>query len=120
MCGIAGKFAFAEGAVTAGLAERMADRMICRGPDGSGTWIDQRRQIALAHRRLSIIDLDARAAQPMTDAHAQAVITFNGEIYNFAELRSELGDEPNWRTTSDTEVLLRLYAKCICRTPRSR
>src|SRR5258705_7950327 len=110
MCGIAGKLSFSGGAVSSELLRKMAGQMVCRGPDGSGVWVDEGRQLGLAHRRLSIIDLDERAAQPMVDRQAQAVISFNGEIYNFGDLRRELGDGEEWRTASDTEVLLRLYS----------
>jgi asparagine synthase (glutamine-hydrolysing) len=109
MCGIAGKLSFSGGAVSSELLRTMAGQMACRGPDGSGVWVDDGRRLALAHRRLSIIDLDERAAQPMVDRQAHAVISFNGEIYNYGDLRRELGDDQEWRTTSDTEVLLRLY-----------
>src|SRR6266566_1687538 len=110
MCGIAGKLAFRGATASAEDARRMADQMICRGPDGEGVWIDALNGVSLAHRRLSIIDLDPRANQPMHDQTGRAVVTFNGEIYNFQDLRRELGVS-DWRTTSDTEVLLRLYAR---------
>jgi asparagine synthase (glutamine-hydrolysing) len=80
-----------------------------RGPDGEGAW--EGEGVLLGHRRLAILDLEARAAQPMQSACGRYVIVFNGEIYNFRELRRglEAGGVP-LRTTSDTEVLLRLFA----------
>jgi asparagine synthase (glutamine-hydrolysing) len=77
-----------------------------RGPDGDGTWMDANHSLGLAHVRLSIIDLTT-GAQPMHSPSGN-VITYNGEIYNFIELRKELGEE-TFRTTSDTEVILRAY-----------
>lgn len=80
-----------------------------RGPDGHGTWSHDSGHVGFAHRRLSIIDLTADAAQPMRDAGGNFV-TYNGEIYNFIELRDELGRD-QFRTTSDTEVILHAYRK---------
>jgi asparagine synthase (glutamine-hydrolysing) len=80
-----------------------------RGPDDEGIWIHQKGHVGFAHRRLSIIDLTTEAAQPM-ESEAGSVISYNGEIYNYIELREELGAE-KFLTTSDTEVILRAYAK---------
>jgi asparagine synthase (glutamine-hydrolysing) len=80
-----------------------------RGPDGRGDWLSPCGRVGLAHVRLSIIDLSASAAQPMS-AQGGNVITYNGEIYNYVELRRELGEE-SFRTTSDTEVILRAYER---------
>ena len=80
-----------------------------RGPDGEGVWISRSGDVGLAHVRLSIIDLSPSAAQPM-ESPSGNVITYNGEIYNYIELRRELGVE-NFRTTSDTEVILRAYER---------
>jgi len=80
-----------------------------RGPDGEGVWIREQGDVGFAHRRLTIIDLTPAASQPM-HTEAGLVITYNGEIYNYIELRKELGLE-NFRTTSDTEVILRAYEK---------
>jgi asparagine synthase (glutamine-hydrolysing) len=80
-----------------------------RGPDGEGAWIHNEGHVGLAHRRLSIIDLSQGAAQPMSD-RAGNWIVFNGEIYNYLELRQELGEE-NFATRSDTEVILFAYRK---------
>jgi asparagine synthase (glutamine-hydrolysing) len=88
---------------------RMTARMHTRGPDAAGE--SAREGVVLGHRRLAIVDLDARANQPMESADGRYVIVFNGEIYNFRELRRELeADGVAFRTTSDTEVLLALFA----------
>jgi len=80
-----------------------------RGPDGEGVWMSADSKVGLAHVRLSIIDLSGAASQPMASESGN-VITYNGEIYNYIELRYELGEE-NFRTTSDTEVILRAYER---------
>ena len=86
--------------------------MAARGPDGSGTWLSQDGRVGFGHRRLSIIDLSDRAAQPMESADGKLVVTFNGEIYNYKALRTELEAEGCvFHTQSDTEVLLHLYAE---------
>jgi asparagine synthase (glutamine-hydrolysing) len=86
--------------------------MRARGPDGSGAWWTRDRRCGLGHRRLSIIDLSDRASQPMTSEDGRFVVVFNGEIYNYPELRTELeADGEHFRTTSDTEALLHLYAR---------
>jgi len=88
---------------------KMAEAIRDRGPDDWGVWTDLQTGVALAHRRLSIIDLSAAGHQPMLSADSRYVIAYNGEIYNFAELRAELersGVAPVWRGHSDTEVLL--------------
>ena len=113
MCGIAGILAYRNvaPAVDRGELTRMNDRMAARGPDGSGIWIAADRRIGFAHRRLAIIDLSERGAQPMASADGAHTITFNGEIYNYRALRAELEAKGyTFRTESDTEVLLQLYA----------
>ncbi len=88
---------------------RMCERLSHRGPDASGSWIDDRLGVALGHRRLSIIDLSHQGAQPMASPCGRYVIVFNGEIYNFQALRLTLekeGGAPSWRGHSDTEVML--------------
>ena len=90
----------------------MRDSMAARGPDGSGLWASPDGRTALAHRRLAIIDLTEAGAQPMASADARLHITFNGEIYNYRELREALAAEGEvFRSHSDTEVLLALYAR---------
>lgn len=80
-----------------------------RGPDGQGTWLHPEENIGFAHQRLSIIDLSNNASQPMTDRNGNWIV-FNGEIYNYKELRKELGEE-NFVSQSDTEVILFAYRK---------
>jgi asparagine synthase (glutamine-hydrolysing) len=80
-----------------------------RGPDDEGVWVDRQARIALGHRRLSIIDLSPAGHQPMVSPTGRFVITLNGEIYNYGDLRKELeasGHGFQWRGHSDTEVLL--------------
>ncbi len=111
MCGIAGIWQFESRASDLDRLKAMTDSIAHRGPDGHGHWSDSSSGISLGHRRLSIIDLSERAAQPMSSQDERYVISFNGEIYNFQELRSELeqkGEE--FYSDSDTEVLLRLYS----------
>jgi asparagine synthase (glutamine-hydrolysing) len=114
MCGIAGIYAYSSAADSIDRAEltRIRDHMAARGPDGSGAWLSPDGRVGFGHRRLSIIDLSDRAAQPMESADGKLVVTFNGEIYNYKALRTELEAE-GWvfRTQSDTEVLLHLYAE---------
>lgn len=112
MCGIAGLYAFAPSAPPADRTELRAirDHMAARGPDGLGEWFSGNGRVALGHRRLAIIDLSEGGAQPMHSADGQLVITFNGEIYNYRELRRELEAQGHvFRSDSDTEVLLHLY-----------
>jgi asparagine synthase (glutamine-hydrolysing) len=114
MCGINGVFSYhyAASAVDRGEVVRTRDHMAARGPDGSGEWISADARVGLGHRRLSILDLSDRASQPMASEDGRLVVTFNGEIYNYPELRGALEiDGARFRTTSDTEVLLHLYAR---------
>jgi asparagine synthase (glutamine-hydrolysing) len=113
MCGINGVFAYGDAAAPVDEAEllRTRERMRKRGPDGAGLWISPDRKVGLAHRRLAIIDLSASGAQPMATADGRLTIIYNGEIYNYRELRRELESRGYvFRTQSDTEVLLHLYA----------
>ncbi len=110
MCGVAGYWARAR---TVGdlhdTAKRMADRLAHRGPDDSGVWFDAEAGVALAHRRLSVLDLSEAGHQPMLSATGRWAISYNGEIYNHLELRERLQAEasaPAWRGHSDTETLL--------------
>ena len=114
MCGLAGIFAYSNSAPPVLETElvRMRDQMIHRGPDGKGLWISPDQRVGLAHRRLAIIDLSENGAQPMASIDGRYQIIFNGEIYNFQELRSELIFKGfSFRGHSDTEVLLALYAQ---------
>ena len=114
MCGINGIFAYHPAANVPDEMELLAtrDAMRARGPDGSGLWWSSDRRCGLGHRRLSILDLSDRASQPMVSAGGKLVISFNGEIYNYSALRAELeAAGACFRTTSDTEALLHLYAR---------
>ena len=113
MCGIVG---ILNQSNTSGIDEHllcaMRDTMVHRGPDGKGVWLSKDRQVGLAHRRLSIIDLSDAATQPMANAEGDIWLTFNGEIYNHAEIRAELAalGYTQWKTDhSDTEVILKAY-----------
>src|SRR5439155_1172814 len=113
MCGIAGIYAYHYAANPVDTAElyRIRDHMAARGPDGLGAWCSQDGRVGLGHRRLAIIDLSERAAQPMESSDGKSIITLNGEIYNYRALRAELEAQGCvFRTESDTEVLLHLYA----------
>jgi asparagine synthase (glutamine-hydrolysing) len=108
MCGIAGFVAREPLPRGEAVLARMQDALRHRGPDGDGAWRSRDARVGLAHLRLSIIDLTT-GAQPM-HSPAGNVITYNGEIYNYLELRKELGPE-RFHTTSDTEVILLAYEK---------
>src|SRR5437867_9854711 len=110
MCGLAAIFSYRDGPpVDESELLKIRDRMISRGPDGAGTWISEDRRIGLAHRRLAIVDLSPSGAQPMFDDTGMLGISFNGEIYNYRELRSQLETKGfRFKSTSDTEVLLHL------------
>ena len=112
MCGINAIYAFHPSAPLVDVAElgRTCDAMRLRGPDAAGQWVSDDRRVALAHRRLSIIDVSERANQPMRNRTGDLAIVFNGEIYNYQELRGDLmARGEHFDTTSDTEVVLRLY-----------
>ena len=104
MCGISGFNWRSEEKI-----KTMVDSLSHRGPDADGIYVDER--ISLGHNRLSIIDLSANANQPMRDNSGEFVIVFNGEIYNFREIREKLKGEYDFKTNSDTEVLLAGYKK---------
>ncbi|MCK0128255.1 XrtA/PEP-CTERM system amidotransferase [Erythrobacter sp. F6033] len=110
MCGIAGLFhAETPKPVDPVRIERMCDAMVHRGPDGAGIWTEH--GIGLGHRRLSVIDVEG-SPQPMHSADGRAVIVFNGEIYNFRELRRELEkDGVRFRTQGDTEMILAAWQR---------
>jgi asparagine synthase (glutamine-hydrolysing) len=109
MCGIAGRVNFKTGApVDAAIVHGMCELIAHRGPDGQGVWVDG--SVGLGHRRLAIIDLTPGGRQPMASPSGDVWITFNGEIYNFLELRRELESRGHrFRSRSDTEVLLAAY-----------
>ena len=109
MCGIAMIYAYERGAPPVRREELVAirDAMTARGPDGAGLWLDADERVGLAHRRLSIVDLSDAAAQPMRSPDGALTIVFNGEIYNYRELRRGLEAAGHvFRTASDTEVIL--------------
>ena len=114
MCGIVGALVFRNSnfLVTEPYLVGMRDTMSHRGPDGSGVWVSGNGRVGLGHRRLSIIDLSDAASQPMCNEDESLWISFNGEIYNHAEIRSELegSGSHRWKTDhSDTEVILHAF-----------
>ncbi len=114
MCGIVAFFAHGDAAEPVSREEvrRVRDHMRPRGPDGEGEWFSQDGRVGLAHRRLAIIDLTDDAAQPMATPDGRYHVVYNGEIYNYRALRAELEAEGViFRSHSDTEVLLHLFAK---------
>ena len=113
MCGIVGVFNHGRAERISGQKlESMRDSMSHRGPDDCGIWMNADKSVGLAHRRLSIIDLSELGRQPMAGGSGRYHITFNGEIYNYRELRTDLENEgARFRSHSDTEVLLELYAR---------
>ncbi|RJR49549.1 MAG: asparagine synthase (glutamine-hydrolyzing) [Desulfobacteraceae bacterium] len=123
MCGICGFINFDTAPIPSEILQRMTASLVHRGPDGEGTYFrpasgENRPGIGLGHRRLAIIDLSANASQPMTNENESLWIVFNGEIYNFRELRTTLQAQGHiFRSNSDTEVVLRLYEefgeKCV-------
>jgi asparagine synthase (glutamine-hydrolysing) len=109
MCGIIGVVSN-KNEIRAELLLAGRDAMIHRGPDDAGIWFSADRTVALGHRRLSIVDLSPSGHQPMQDAAGQLTIVFNGEIYNFVDLKKELeGRGHRFRSRSDTEVVLACY-----------
>jgi len=110
MCGIAGMFAFDGGRVERDVLARMGHALEHRGPDADGIFV--RAGIGLVHRRLSILDLSPAGRQPMANDDETLWIVFNGEIFNYRELRAELEREGcRFRSGTDTEVLLKLYER---------
>ena len=114
MCGIAGYFNLKKKLNMNDLRNnsiKMCNVLKRRGPDSQGVWVDQNLNITLSHRRLSIIDLNKRSDQPMISKNGRFVIVFNGEIYNFKELREILQIKGvKFRTNSDTEVILESFS----------
>ena len=110
MCGIAGILNFNREPVAHNQIKAMTDILIHRGPDGEGQYIDQ--NVGLGHRRLAIIDLSLAGHQPMQTRNGRFIITYNGEVYNFKELRMQLevlGYQ--FHSNTDTEVVLYAYAE---------
>ena len=114
MCGIVGVYAYRSTtrAVSRDELVRIRDHMALRGPDSIGAWYSADDRVGFGHRRLTIIDLSSRGAQPMQTTDGKLVVTFNGEIYNYRALRSELEAKGCvFCSNSDTEVLLHLYSE---------
>ncbi len=114
MCGVVGAYSYHYAAAELEREEllQIRDQMQNRGPDGAGAWWSENGRVALLHRRLSIIDLDSRAAQPMLSQDEKIVLSFNGEIYNYQEIREQLEISGyRFKSKSDTEVVLALYLR---------
>jgi asparagine synthase (glutamine-hydrolysing) len=110
VCGIAGYVQLDGAPASAAIARRMADAVAHRGPDGEGFWVDG--PVALGHRRLAIIDLSDGGSQPMQTEDGRWTLTYNGELYNYAELKAELHAlGVRFSSSSDTEVALKAVAK---------
>lgn len=117
MCGISGIYSFNK-SINIDQIKKMTNAIVHRGPDGEDQWINANASIGLGHRRLSILDLSSAGAQPMHSPCGRYTIVFNGEIYNYLELRAELEKTGEFfLTQTDTEVLLRLFIlqkeKCL-------
>lgn len=111
MCGINGFYNYSNISLSNEemLIRKMNDELRHRGPDDSGLWLTDDRSTGLGHRRLSIIDLSSAGHQPMVSPRG-SVIVFNGEIYNFLDIRKEL-DVEHYYSATDTEVMLYAYEK---------
>ncbi len=110
MCGIAGYLNHDGRPAAVPVLKRMSRALAHRGPDGEGFWTDG--PLGFGHRRLAIIDLSEAAAQPMLSANGRFVLIYNGEVYNFRELRKELiARGRRFRSSSDTEVVLEAFAE---------
>ena len=110
MCGITGLIHFDNSPVSPEVLQRMTDAISHRGPDGEGHWIEG--NVGIGHRRLAIIDLTPAGHQPMVSANHRFLLSYNGEIYNFRELRSELEAKGYWfRSRTDSEVVLNALAE---------
>ena len=109
MCGVAGIFNFNKEPVSHSQIKAMTDVIAHRGPDGEGQWID--KYVGLGHRRLAIIDLTQAGHQPMQTQNGRHIITYNGEVYNFKELRIELESLGyQFHSSTDSEVVLNAFA----------
>lgn len=110
MCGIAGYIRLDNKPVSPVHLKKMSDAIEHRGPDGEGQWRED--NVGIAHRRLAIIDLSPAGHQPMISADFRYIIAYNGEVYNFMELRTELESKGYWfRSQTDTEVVMYAYAE---------
>src|SRR5262245_10322354 len=115
MCGIVGELDFSRAGHDAdrdrSLVLAMRECLVHRGPDDGGLWQSDDGRVILGHRRLSIVDLSTAGHQPMSNEDGTVWITFNGEIYNHADLRStlRLDDRHRFRSRTDTEVIVHLY-----------
>lgn len=110
MCGVVGFIDFHSAHNIDSLKNTVSEmnaRLVHRGPDAWGVWCDEKQGVALAHRRLAIIDLSEHGAQPMVSSSGRYVLSYNGEIYNFLSLKVSLSEKGyKFRGTSDTEVFL--------------
>ena len=110
MCGVAGFINFNQEPASPVLLKKMTDSIAHRGPDGEGQWIDG--AVAIGHRRLSIIDLSPAGRQPMRTVDGRFILSYNGEVYNFKQIRAELEAEGiQFRSETDSEVVLQALAK---------
>jgi asparagine synthase (glutamine-hydrolysing) len=110
MCGIAGLFDLDGAPVSPVILKKMTDAIAHRGPDGEGQWIEE--NVGLGHRRLAIIDLSPAGHQPMISADHRFILCYNGEVYNYRELRADLEAEGVWfRSQTDSEVVLYALAR---------
>lgn len=113
MCGISGILSLDGSPVDRAALASMAAAQRHRGPDDDGLWLSTDRRVGLSHRRLSIVDLSPAGHQPMSDPQGHVTVVFNGEIYNFRELRAWLEPKGHrFRSDCDTEVLIHLYREC--------
>jgi asparagine synthase (glutamine-hydrolysing) len=110
MCGIIGQVN-RKIEINTNSFERMVLALQHRGPDGSGTYFDENNQLAFGHTRLSFLDLSDAGQQPLISNNEQVIVTFNGEIYNYLELKNQLLDSYNFITNTDTEVIIAAYLK---------
>ena len=109
MCGVTGLISLSGNPVSNELLKRMSDTLEHRGPDGNGLYLD--KNVGLAHQRLSIIDLSLNANQPMHSQDGRYVISYNGEVYNYRELKELESLGINFKSSSDTEVVLEALIK---------
>ena len=111
MCGITGFWDFKKKfAVSEQLAENMAAQIKYRGPDSYGTWLEPEQGLALAHRRLAIVDLSPAGHQPMVSPSGRYVMVYNGEVFNGYEIKQALSPHPiNYKGHSDTEIMLAAF-----------